>query len=139
MANFNSINNFYNTAKLLKSTFGSNEFTTRDYNERIHNDNEDTFCFGTIVKNYANELVKRTRIEEFVAHDEDGEAFVAKRYHYIVNPNIDEAVAKETKNMVKLAKETIKNTNCLIDDCKAKINDYYERIDKMKKFIAENS
>lgn len=149
MATIDSIETLVNTAHLLKDTFGTSEFTKKDYDERIHNSNEETFAFSTIRANYAHtcmysafdkdwDLIKRSRIEEFILHDEDGEAFVGKRYYYTVNPNIDEVVENNKEMLVKQSKEAMRLLRKSIYEHEQKIAIAYKNINKWKKFLAEN-
>lgn len=149
MATLDSIETLVNTAHLLKDTFGTSEFTSKDYDERIHDKDEETFAFSTIRNNYAHvhgmfsvfnkdyDLIKRNRVEEFVLHDENGKSFVAKRYYYTVNPNIDEVIENHKAIVAERSKAVIESLEKSINEYKAKIAIAYQNIDKWKKFLAE--
>lgn len=150
MATIDSIGTLVNTAHLLKDTFGTSEFTKKDYDERIHDKEEKTFAFSSIRANYAHtrgmystfdknwDLIKRSRIEEFILHDENGEAFVGKRYYYTVNPNIDEVVENNKAILVERSKEAMRSLRQSIYKHEQEIAIAYKSIDKWKKFLAEN-
>lgn len=149
MATIDSFEKLVNTAHLLKDTFGTSEFTEKDYDERIHDKDGKTFAFSTIRANYAHtrmystfnkdwDLIERSRIEEFILHDEDGKAFVGKRYYYTVNPNIDEVVENNKALLVKQSKEAMRLLRKNIYEHEQKIAIAYKNINKWKKFLAEN-
>ena len=149
MATIDSIGTLVNTAHLLKDTFGTSEFTEKDYDERIHDKDEKTFAFSTIRANYSHtrmhstfnkdwDLIERSRIEEFILHDEDDKAFVGKRYYYTDNPNIDEVIENNKALLVKQSKEAIRLLRKSIYEHEQKIAIAHKNINKWKKFLAEN-
>ena len=149
MTTIDSIEKLVNTAHLLKDTFSTSEFTEKDYDERIHDKDEKAFAFSTIKANYSHtrmhstfnkdwDLIERSRIEEFILHDEDGKAFVGKRYYYIINPNIDEVVENNKALLVKQSKEAMRLLRKSIYEHEQKIAIAYKNINKWKKFLAEN-
>lgn len=136
-----------NTVKALQEAFGTNEFTSRDYVNKIEKENYEVYCSAVVFKNGRNSykrgnelerngyMVKVTRTEDFVAKDSKGKKYVATRYYYEVNDNFMEDLKKDLAKEIDILKEEIESANRQIEAKQKRIAEKEEMIKVFKEIM----
>ena len=142
-------NKMMETVKALREAFGTNEFTSRDYVDKIEKENYEVYCSTVVFKNGRNSykrgnelerdryMVKVTRTEDFVAKDSNGKKYVGTRYYYEVNDNFMEDLKKDLAKEIDILKEEIENANRQIEAKQKRIAEKEEMIKVFKEIMKQ--
>lgn len=103
------------TVRAIQETFGSSEFTRKEYVTNIEKKNLDAYSANTALSD-ERFVVKKTREEDYIVKTADGKKVIGTRYFYEVNQNfidaLKEDLAKEANDiedqMVKLSAQIAK-------------------------------
>lgn len=139
-------NKMMETVKALRETFGTDEFTSKDYVNKIEKENYDVYCSAVVFKNRKNYgrgnelerdkyMVKVARTEDFVAKGSNGKKYVATRYYYEVNDNFMEDLKKDLANEIEILKREIENANRVIEEKQKRIAEKEEMIKVFKEIM----
>lgn len=126
-------NRMLNTVKAIQDTFGSAEFTRRDYEKKIAQSYPLSFdCYDTgTALNLRRYIVKKTREEDYIYTDKyDGRKCVGTRWYYEVNQDFLVDLRKMLLNDVEGINASIAKTNKKIAELEKNI-EYKRNVIKM--------
>jgi hypothetical protein len=126
-------NKMINTVKAIQDTFGSAEFTRKDYEKKVAQTypiSSNCYDTGTAL-DLRHYVVKKTREEDYVYTDKkDGRKCVGTRWYYEVNREFLADLCRMLKSDVKEITESIEKTNRKIEKLESDI-EYKQGVIKM--------